>query len=248
MQETCLILLDGLDEVLDTETHGRVVEQINLFVNNCAYLPHRFLITSRPTGYRTHPLEEPFVHYHLCEMNESQIQRFLDSWCLAIEAAQAPDLSGPLREAKAHQQVEGILRAIQTSPGVRRLASNPLMLHIIALIYRATAQLPRRRVDLYDQATKILTEIWRLDPKWGESPLTIMEDPYFIPLLSYLAYRMHADRPNGLVTEQEVHDVLRQEWIRIKGPVSEEDEPLFVQEVRAFLLRVRDRAGLLIER
>jgi hypothetical protein len=241
IEETCLILLDGLDEVLNTEIHSRVVNQIEVFVNSYTHRPHRFLITSRPTGYSTHRLGKPFVHYHLCEMNDSQIHEFLESWCLAVEAAQTPDLSVPLREAKAHLEVDGILRAVQASPGVRPLASNPLMLRIIALIRRAAGRLPRRRVELYDQAAKILLQSWHLH-------LTLIEDAYFVPLLSYLAFWMHTRKPNGLVTEQEVHQVLHDEWIRIKGPVSEEDEPTFVQEVRTFLRRVRDRAGLLVER
>lgn len=239
-QETCLILFDGLDEVLDTEIHRLIVKEIDSFVNSYTRRPHRFLITSRPTGYSAHPLGEPFVHYRFCEMNESQINQFLESWCLAVEAARTPDLSAPLREANAHRQVERILRAIQTTPGVRRLASNPLMLRIIAWIHRASDQLPRRRVDLYDQAAKRLLQSWHLH-------LTVMEEAYFIPLLSYLAFWMHTHKPNGLVTEQEVQEELLREWMRIKVAVSEEDERAFVRDVRTFLQRVRDRAGLLVE-
>ncbi len=247
-QETCLILLDGLDEVLDTEMHSRVVEQIDFFVNSYAHRPHRFLITSRPTGYSTYPLGAPFVHYRLCDMNESQIRQFLESWCLAVEATQAPELSASARRTKARHEVEGILRAVQTSPGVQHLARNPLMLRIIALIHREVDKLPRKRVKLYEQATTTLTQTWRAQPSLGETQLTMMEDVYFDPLLSYLAFWIHMHRLEGQVTEEEIHQVLREEWLRIKETISEEDEPAFAQEVSAFLRRVRDRAGLLVER
>src|SRR6266568_2897423 len=224
-QETCLILLDGLDEVLDTEMHSRVVEQIDHFVNSYAHRPHRFLITSRRTGYSFHPLGAPFVHYRLCDMDESQIRQFLESWCLAVEAAQTPELSASLRQARARREVEGILHAIHTSPVVQHLASNPLMLRIIALIHREVDKLPRKRVKLYEQATTTLTQTWRAQPSLGETQLTMMEDVYFDPLLSYLAFWIHMHRLEGQVTEEEIHQVLREEWLRIKETISEEDEP-----------------------
>src|SRR5262249_18820370 len=51
----CLILLDGLDEVADIQTRQRVVTWVEQQMT--AYHRNRFIVTSRPYGYRTNPLQ-----------------------------------------------------------------------------------------------------------------------------------------------------------------------------------------------
>src|SRR5450755_556785 len=101
-----------------------------------------FIVTSRIAGYRTAPLAEPFTHFTVGEMDEKQIYRFLERWCRAVEDSQTPELPVQKRKSVAKREIAGIMKAIQLSPGVRRLATNPLLLRTLALIYRAGAQLP----------------------------------------------------------------------------------------------------------
>ena len=97
----CLILLDGLDEIVSADDRRKVVERVEDFIRFHGNRPNRFVITSRRAGYRSAPLGEPFVHYIVEDMNEAQIQRFLERWCVAVEAAKTPDLSQKARQVLA---------------------------------------------------------------------------------------------------------------------------------------------------
>ncbi len=61
----CLVLLDGLDEIVSPEERLGVVRQIEDFVRRHGHRANRFVITSRIAGYRIAPLGEPFTHYTL---------------------------------------------------------------------------------------------------------------------------------------------------------------------------------------
>ncbi len=45
---------------------------------------------------------------------------------------------------------------------MRRLAANPLLLRILALIHRTGAQLPQKRIELYRLTADTLARTWRM--------------------------------------------------------------------------------------
>lgn len=157
-QGNCLILLDGLDEIVSADDRRSMVRQIEEFVRRYDDAPNRFVISSRSAGYRSAPLGGPFVHYTVQEMNQTQIHRFLERWCRAVEAALTPDLSPEACEVTARREVVSMMQAVKHALGVRRLAANPLLLRILAQIHRTGAQLPQKRIELYRLAADILAQ------------------------------------------------------------------------------------------
>src|SRR5262249_21190103 len=147
---------------------------------------NRFIITSRIAGYRSAPLATPFAHYTVQEMDELQIRRFLQCWCIAIETAQTPDLSLEMRQAVAQREIDGIMQAVHAASGVRRLAANPLLLRTLALIHRTGAQLPQKRIELYKLAADTLARTWRTAQGVPESAL--VSELYLMRLLRVVAY------------------------------------------------------------
>src|SRR5207237_9906808 len=168
---------------------------------------------SRIVVYRRAPLSDPFVHYTVQEMDEAQIRRFLERWCTAVEAAQAPDLSQGARDAVARREIDAIMKAVQTSPGVRRLAANPLLLRTLALIHRTSAQLPQKRIELYKLASDTLARTWRTAQ--GVPETALVKEEYLTPLLSELAYWLHINKPTGIATEREIYEVLGKAWAHL---------------------------------
>jgi len=205
----CFILLDGLDEIVNADERRIVVRQVEEFVSRYDEKDNRFIITSRIAGYRSTPLDEHFAQYTVQEMDEAQIHHFLERWCTAVEVAQAPHLSIETRENTARNEVEGIMKAVHYSQGVRRLAANPLLLRILALIHRTGAQLPQKRIELYRLTAETLARTWRMSQGIAESAL--VKDEYLTPLLSKLAYWLHTNKSTGIATENEVYDVLGEE-------------------------------------
>ncbi len=244
----CLILLDGLDEIVSADDRRSVVRRIEEFVRRYDDASHRFIVSSRLVGYRSAPLGVPFAHYTVQEMDETQIHRFLDRWCHAVEAAETPDLSPEAREAAARREVDSLMQAVQHAPGVRRLAANPLLLRILAQIHRTGTQLPHRRIELYQQAADILARTWRTEQGVPESAL--VRDEYLTPLLSKLAYWLHVNKPTGIATEREVYEVLGEEWASLHDQTWHPDAPnsQIREEVSTFLRRVREHTGLFVER
>lgn len=152
----CLILLDGLDEIVSADDRMIVVRQIEDFVRRHDDASNRFVITSRIAGYRNAQLSGNFTHYQIQEMDDKQIRNFLELWCPAVEFAQTPDLSEQARSVTAKREINGIMNAVEHTPGVRRLAANPLLLCSLALIHRTGAQLPQKRIELYKLAADVL--------------------------------------------------------------------------------------------
>ncbi len=241
-----LILLDGLDEIVHADERRGVVEQIENFVRRYIDKGNICVITSRIVGYSSAPLGEPFARYTICEMDEVQIHRFLQQWCQAVEDAQTPDAAPEVRKQVARREIDGIMKAIRATPGVRRLAVNPLLLRTLALIHRAGAQLPQKRVELYKLAADTLARTWRTTQGVPESAL--VDESYLTRLLGKLAYWLHAEKPTGSASEREVYKVLGEEWTRIKGIVWEEDNPDLRKDVERFLRAVREHTGLFVER
>ncbi|HEU4329112.1 MAG TPA: HEAT repeat domain-containing protein [Roseiflexaceae bacterium] len=247
-QGGCLVLLDGLDEIVSPDDRQTVLERIEEFVRRHNHSDNRFVVTSRPAGYRRALLSgDLFEHYSVQEMDEEQIRRFLERWCRAVEDAQAPDAPPERRQELARREIDGIMQAVAT-PGVRRLAANPLLLRILALIYRTGAQLPQKRIELYKLAADTLARTWRAAQ--GVPETALVQEEYLNPLLSRLAYWMQAHKPTGLASEREVYAVLGAEWAEIHDEDWNPDRPSpkINEQISNFLLRVREHTGLFVER
>ena len=212
----CLILIDGLDEIVEADDRRRVVQRLEDFVRRYDQGGIRgqnsFLVTSRIAGYRSASLAEPFAHYVIQEMDEEQIVRFLENWCIAVEDAQTPDVSEAVRNQTARREVNGVMKAVRSNPGVRRLAANPLMLRTLVLIHRTGAQLPQRRVELYKLAAETLAHTWRTAQ--GVPASALVNEPYLTLLLGKMAYWLHSTKSTGIATEREVYAVLGEEWAK----------------------------------
>ncbi len=229
-------------------TAGVLCSCIEDFVRRHGGRSNRFVITSRIAGYRNAPLDAPFAHYTVQEMDEIQIRRFLERWCTAVEEAQTPELSAQVRQPVAQREIDSIMEAVQNTPGVRRLAANPLMLRTLALIHRAGAQLPHQRIELYKLAADTLGRTWR--PAQGVPESALVEERYLTRLLSTLSYWLHVHKPTGIATEQEVYNILGEEWARINRLSwdANDPDPAILHEVDGFLSKVREHTGLFVER
>ena len=144
----CLVLLDGLDEVVDEAVRSQVAERI---VQAQAASRNPMLVTCRIAAFEGHSLGHRFQGFRRMEVQEfkdKEIELFIQNWF-----ADRP--SGERQE-----RVGGLLGALGRSPRMRLLAANPLLLSLIALVYERNWKLPERRVELYDECADVLLEEW----------------------------------------------------------------------------------------
>jgi hypothetical protein len=252
----CLLLFDGLDEVASDALRSRVRKDLYDFIS--AYLPeqdnpqsyNRVLITSRIVGYEPGPFA-PFAQYTLLDLDDKQIQQFLTTWCPSVESYQARSQQGMKEELTPQQiqrvQQEGqsqrdrLLEALQHNPGIRRLAVNPLMLTILALIQKSGRRLPHRRIELYQTVTLTLLNNW--NQFRGGVIFSPEESDLAEEVLSEFAYRLHSrDLP---LTEKDVFAVTRQTMARYYHKIPEQIQR---SAVETFIDTLRSSSSLFVER
>lgn len=243
-QGRAVILLDGLDEV--QRDRERVVNKVEIFAREAAERGNKLIVTSRIVGYRDAPLDsKDWSLYTLLDFDRKAIEQFAAKWCLAFEIGTLGDT--PEARAAAETERQGLLNALDANPGVARLASNPLLLTILALIKRQGVSLPSRRVRLYELYLETLISAWSkaraLDKRPVGEPLDHLQT---VSVLGPLALWLREENPTaGLVPEERLIEWLTahfsgDEWGLKPGPAAE--------RAREFLESVRKYSNLLLER
>ncbi len=143
-----VLLLDGLDEIFDVRTREHVVNDIVRFSNEHSQTP--VIVTSRVVGYRPQLLRNAeFRHFMLQDLDAKQIDAFIDRW--HEETFDSAEQAAPKRKR--------LKTGIHNSKSIAMLGGNPLLLTMMAILNR-TQELPRDRVDLYGQASRLLLQTW----------------------------------------------------------------------------------------
>jgi formylglycine-generating enzyme required for sulfatase activity len=236
-----LILLDGLDEVKDLAERHTVVERVIDF-----YILHRrqgnkFVLTSRVVGYRqVRPTAIGLAECTLIDFEDDEINAFVTRWTQALE--QQASGESAVSHDKAERERQDLLDAIRRNPGVRRLAANPLLLTILALMKRQGVRLPERRVELYNQYVQTMLSSWNRARGLGRPPTHDLDVVQTVRILAPLALWMHERNPGmGLVKRE----ALRRYLESILETQGVEDPGV---AARQFLSDVREYTGLLLER
>jgi predicted NACHT family NTPase len=236
-----LLLLDGLDEVKDLARRRDVVNRVVDFFTVQRQRGNKFILTSRIVAYdQVRRTIEGLAECTLVDFGDEDIGRFIAKWTRAIE--QASHGSGQVAAQIAGREQAELLAAMQRNPGVRRLAANPLLLTVLALMKRQGVRLPERRVELYEQYVDILLRHWNLARSLGRTPLYSPDVKQVLKVLAPLALWMHETSPGvGLVKEQAARRKLAETYT-----AAGVDDPERASEL--FLADVRDHANLLVER
>jgi predicted nucleotidyltransferase len=235
---TCLVMLDGLDEV---GREGSLPAVLREFV--ARYPKSRFVLTSRAVGPDAGPWDRlDFATCDITHWREEDILLFARRWYTSRHG------EGSGRRRKENERrAEALSATILGHPPLREIATNPLMLTILAALHHADATLPRRRVDLYAKVVHALLETWeagKRDARPGD-PLhgIVLESREFEWLLSRLALEMQRqDRvlsPRWRVTEV-VHQFLR-DHLALEGEKAKDQGDRVIRHLC-------ERSGLLVER
>lgn len=237
-----LLLLDGLDEVKDLALRNTVVERVTDFYSAHRRKSNKFVLTSRVVGYRAvRSVADGLIECTLVDFADEEIAEFITHWTSALEKQALGDTAVARRDAE--QERRELLGAMQNNDGVRRLAANPLLLTILALMKRKNVILPERHVQLYDQYVKTLLSTWnRARSVSGRATGRDLDEVQTIRVLAPLALWMHEINSGvGLVKRPDLHRKLEEIYTQRNDPNPEAAS-------RQFLSDVREHAALLLER
>lgn len=228
-KDGCLIMLDGLDEVADADMRGAVVAWVEREMKACG--GNRFIITSRPHGYRDNPLSGVSV-LEVCPFNSKQIEKFIQNWYLANEVMSAQKEDEGVRITAATGAAD-LLSRVRNTPALSALAVNPLLLTMIATVHRYRSSLPGRRVELYAEICEVF-----LGKRQQARGLALDLTPaQKRSVLQPLAYYMMCQRLRILPTS-EACSVITASLAEVDAKAAPDD----------FLKLIENGSGLLLER
>lgn len=139
---TCLVLLDGLDEV-PTDRRTDIGRWIESFAS--AYRENRFIVTSRIVGFTGLDLPGGAT-VAVRPFDDDQIRAYLMAWHRAYRAWEAnlsranAEIDRPHAESDARQLADVILKDHR----LHALAANPFLLSAMALVHRAEGKLRKQ--------------------------------------------------------------------------------------------------------
>lgn len=166
-----LLLLDGLDEVVGSETRSRVVGAVQAFAQ--MYPQCRIVVSCRVRAYAgEHNRPWQLVGWPtatLADWTVGQMQHFVAAWYGAAAAA-----SGMSDERREEWQNK-LHRAIEQRTDLKRLGVRPLMMTVMALVHLNDGRLPEDRVTLYSRCVDLLLAQWELAREDGSDYGTLMD-------------------------------------------------------------------------
>ena len=225
-----VIIIDGLDEVANPQQRCNIASHVDRFawqwIYNLAGTPYdsvsaknrlimiskalstlgrpvdqggnQIIVTSRIAGYHSAPMQSPLTHVTIQPMEIISIKSFCNSWMIAVHTIEDRGATDLKRiETDALSESKKLYQIIIEQEGVRKLAQNPLLLTILALVFRKQKNLPKLRAQLYRVAMSILVNVWR-DCNMSLNDIIITLAP--------LAAFLHANRPMGLISENDLRN------------------------------------------
>lgn len=239
-----VILLDGLDEIVDPELRRRVSRLVESFTQS--YDRCRYVVTSRIASYTgAVRLGESYMVTTVLDFTHDDIARFLGNWHRIIAIARIGE--GDIAKIHATRQTSRLLHSIAQNPRIRDLAVNPLLLTVIAMIYRDRVKLPDCRAELYAEAVDVLLGKWEEAKGIQEIPILPEDQPFDTRdkqrlLLQDLALYLH-ERSWKKIQATDLHDFLRTRFRELLR-----DAHAVEQTVTRFLAMIEERTGLLVAR
>ncbi len=221
-----LLLLDGLDEVRETD-HDRILQDIKTFTQQ--FRDCQCVITCRIAAREY--IFETFTEVEVADFNEEQIAEFATKW---FAAKQDP------------KKAETFIQRLEDNEPIQELATNPLLLTLLCLVFGEAADFPANRAELYKEGLDVLLKKWdgkrniERDQVYKKLSLKRKED-----LLSQLAFATF-ERGDYFFKQATVESHIIQ-YIR-NLPGANEDEEALQLDGESVLKSIEAQHGLLVER
>ncbi len=237
-----LVLLDGLDEISDPAARIKACDWIDRIVTG--FTKACVVVTSRSTGYRKGDgieLRSRHVRADIMDFTQEQQAEFLEKWFQAAFLRELPSSKLTHEEWEARQQgkarkkAETIIAflAKEENKSLQLLAAVPMLLQIMAILWKERQYLPLTRVELYDAALNYILDY--RDRQKELFPLLSAKDARRVltPVSLWMQEELKKDEASRSGMQQQ----MQQELDTLKeAPTAPE-----------FCQNLVDRAGLLVE-
>jgi len=227
---------DGLDEVVSIERRASIVQQINELVSKTLNMGNRVIVTSRPAAIQVVNLLPTLRKLEIQGLSESEM-RTLAERVLRLKLVTSSE--GVLIEEGGVQRshtllINQLLSDCHTSPGVGRLAQNPLLLTLLIMIYANSGAPSAKRHLIYAQAIQTLASVRGREA--GHYPISAQD---LRERLGAVAISVYTKDSGLLPSRLEVCEIVRAVMARQRR------EEVGIAEASAFIQRVAESTGLI---
>ncbi|PZV18103.1 MAG: signal transduction protein [Leptolyngbya sp.] len=225
-QGRALILLDGLDEVRETDA-SRVLREIQQFSD--LYSRNAVIITNR-IATREYTFQQ-FTELEVANFDHAQIDEFAHRW---FHNRQEPD------------KTKQFLRALNHEPYIHELASNPLLLTLLCIVFEDAGEFPSNHADFLRSGIDVLLKQWdskrniERDQIYKKLSLKHKED-----LLSQIAWCTF-EAGNYFFKQKDLERQIRKFIENLPGAST--DEETLNLDSEAVLKSIEAQYGLFVER
>ncbi|MDZ8080022.1 MAG: SUMF1/EgtB/PvdO family nonheme iron enzyme [Nostoc sp. DcaGUA01] len=230
----CLVMLDGLDEVANDSERSTVSRWITEQMGK--YSKTAFILTSRRHGYES---ESEILGERINTVLEvqpftlEQMKQFIQGWYLQATIFKQRRNS-PTVKQEAKQEADELIEALLQNPTIRKMASNPLLVTMIATVHYLDYTLPGKRVELYKEICDVLLGR-RPSVKKIKMPLDAKQNQSLLQLIALDLMRRETQKFTAEEGISLIKDKLQQEFNNVVAA----DQWLEI---------LKDDVGLLIEK
>lgn len=139
-QGRVLVLLDGLDEVKEADSQ-RVVRSVERFTEQ--FFTNYFALTCRIAA-REYTFSS-FTEVEVADFKLPQIQNFADKW---------------FNSRDTRKSAAEFMKHLEANPRILQLATSPLLLTLLCLVFEDSGRFMESRADLYKQGIELLLFKW----------------------------------------------------------------------------------------
>jgi formylglycine-generating enzyme required for sulfatase activity len=227
----CLLMLDGLDEVVSREERGRTRQEVENLVDDI-YPGNQVIVTAREAGYRDEAVfGDDFTRLDVQRLDEDQIRTLVANWCRQLYPGE--------EETRTDELVQAIgeINALRAHRDLPPLVSTPLLTTMVVSVKWGETELPRERAKLYEAGVKVILQAQYVPEDAARKQVVEWGGPWDAQRewLSLLALEMHEGGRDGAAIREE----------RLREILAPHVEP---QALDLFVQAVRYRGGLLEER
>lgn len=170
-QGRCLILLDGLDEIVETESE-RVYKNINSCIEE--FPNNHFVMTCR-SGYSDYKFAY-FTEVEIADFDDKQILIFVNKWFASCQ------------ESKKLE--DRFLTELKKNESIKDLSTNPLLLTMLCLVFEDNNEFPKTQYSLTEESVNIFLRKWDANRRIERNKIHNFDFTYHrkVHLLSKIAY------------------------------------------------------------
>jgi predicted NACHT family NTPase len=134
------VLLDGLDEVSEVSSKS-VLKEIQAFSNR--FSQNAFVISCRIAAKEF--TFQQFTEAEIADFNNARIADFATRWFQAKQS---------------EEKINLFLGKLEANPPIKELATNPLLLTLLCLVFEGRTDFPSNRSELYKEGIDVLLKKW----------------------------------------------------------------------------------------